>query len=447
MKSLLKNHSPHHPGSKKPGLRVRLAEAEETVRAIRSGEVDAVVVESKQGDRVFTLDGAEHAYRILIESMHEGALTLRVDSMILYANHCFAEMVHCPLEHVIGGSFSRFLSPEDWAALEPLLQQADTVGTKIQVMLNADDASQMPAQISISLLTSGAYGDGGATLGLVVTDLTEARRLARQKETERLYEQAREQAAELERRVEERTEELLHANQELEAFEASVSHDLRSPLRHIASFAELLLEDYDGQFPKEAERYLHRICNNAKDMDRLIAALLEFSHVGKKSLARQPVDVSAMCHEIFEEMQPELDNRIVEVTIGEMPRCVADPILLRQVLINLLGNAIKYSRTRDRAVIEISAVAPLKDGSTVYAIKDNGVGFDMAHAHKLFIPFERLHHAREFEGTGVGLATVQRIIERHGGHIWAESVPDVGTTFFFTVGVPQSDPEAASISE
>jgi two-component system NarL family sensor kinase len=155
-------------------LTARLAVAEETLRAIRSGEVDSVMVAGKEGSQVFTLDGAEHAYRVLIESMNEGALTLTADKMILYANQCFARMVKCPLEQVIGSSFRRFLSAEDRATLRPLLKQADKSGSKIQVVLKAGDGSQLPAQISIRLLAKNGFN--GATIGLVVTDLTEARR-------------------------------------------------------------------------------------------------------------------------------------------------------------------------------------------------------------------------------------------------------------------------------
>jgi len=409
----------------------RLAEAEETIRAIRSGEVDALVVAGKQGDQVFTLDGAGHAYRILIESMHEGALTLLADATILYANQCFAKMTRCPLEQVIGGSFHRFLSAADQTGFRPLLEQADGGGAKIQVMLNAPGGSQMPAQISIRALARDGFND--STIGMVVTDMTEARRIAQQKETERLYAQVREQAAELERRVEERTRQLLNANQELEAFESSVSHDLRGPLRHVMGFTEMLTGDPTLRLPEAARGCLNNIRASAGKMERLIDALLEFSRVNKHSLALEPVEVGPMWREVLAEMKPDLGARQIEVTIDDLPPCHAHPVLLRQVLVNLLSNALKYSRTRDRSVIQISTAAPIDGGGPIYSIKDNGVGFDMAHAHKLFAVFQRLHDARDFEGTGVGLTTVRRIVERHGGRIWAESAPDAGATFFFTL--------------
>ena len=423
-------------GSEVADLRVRLAEAEETIRAIRNGEVDAVVVTGKQGDQVFTLDGAGHAYRVLIESMHEGALTLTADATILYANRYFAEIVQCPLEQVMGSSFRRFLSPEDLATFQPLLQRAGKSGTKLQVVLKAGDGSQLPAQISLSPLAEAGFK--GATTGMVVTDMREAQRIAAQKETERLYTQVLEQAAELERRVDERTKQLLHANQELEAFESSVSHDLRGPLRHVVGFSDILIGVYAPQLPEAARGYLQKIRDGAGKMELLIAALLEFSRVSKQSLSLESVDVTRLWRGVLAEMRLDLGDRQIDVTIGDLPPCRADPLLLRQVVVNLLGNALKYSRTRDRSVIHISSLAQPDGGSAAYVIKDNGIGFDMKDAGKLFTVFERLHNARDFEGTGVGLTTVQRIIQRHGGRIWAESTPDAGATFFFTLGPPTS---------
>jgi PAS domain S-box-containing protein len=416
---------------KPAGLRVRLAEAEETLRAIRNGEVDAVLVAGRGGDQVFTLEGAGHAYRVLIESMNEGALTLTAELVILYANQCFATMVGQPLEQLMGGSLERYLSAADWAILRPLLQSSGEAGTKLQLQLHLGDGRLVPVQISIRLFKSNG---SNATIGVVVTDMTEAQRVAQQQETERLYAQVLEQAAELERRVEERTRQLSLANLELEAFESSVSHDLRGPLRHVTGFAHILIEEHGPQLPPPARAYLDRIIASTEKMDRLISALLEFSSMSKRQLALQSVDVAAMWREVLEEMTPDFGTRLIEVAIGPLAPCRADPILLRQVLVNLLGNALKYSRTRERSVITIAG-APQPDGfDWGYSIKDNGIGFDMKDAGKLFTAFERMPSSRAFEGSGVGLTTASRIVRRHGGRIWAESAPDAGATFFFTLG-------------
>ena len=178
-------------------------------------------------------------------------------------------------------------------------------------------------------------------------------------------------------------------------------------------------------------------------MEGMIEALLKFSRVGKSGLSRVPVDIRLMWHDVLTEMMPDLGGRNVDVTIGQLPRCYGDPVLLRQVLVNLLANAIKYSRTRERAIIDISFIVNSDGVGATYVIKGNGIGFDMQHADKLFAVFQRLPNARNFDGTGVGLTTVQRIVQRHGGRIWAESAPERGATFFFMLG----DPDASDALE
>jgi PAS domain S-box-containing protein len=419
-------------------LRRRLGEAEGTLHAIRTGEVDAVVTAGKAGLQVFTLQGADHVYRVLIESMNEGALTLTEGSMVLYANACFARLVQRPLETVIGGSVRRFLSAQDGAALRLLVRRAGRTGSKIQVALHAADGSTLPVQISLRRLER--KGPHRAPVGLVVTDLTESRRAAHQAETARLYAQVCAHAAELERRVDERTAQLQSANRELESFQSSVSHDLRAPLRHVTGFSQILLDFPAAQLPDGARDYLLKIHECAGKMDRMIVALLEFSRLSNQALSPQPVDIGRTWREILAELRPELGDRPLDVTIGDLPPCHADPALLHHVLVNLLENALKYSRLRDRAVIQISAATPAGSTVPVYSIKDNGVGFDMAQADKLFTVFARLHSTNDFEGTGVGLTTAHRIIQRHGGRIWAESAPGLGATFYFHVGPPPPPP-------
>lgn len=420
---------PADASSTRAGLRERLAEAEETLRAIRNGEVDAVVVAGALGDQVFTLDGAGHAYRVLIESMSEGALTLTTGATILYANHCFAAMIGRPLEQVIGSSFHQYLTPEDRERLDLLVRQSDQSGAKLQVTLATLPGPRLVVQLSLRPLPRD--GVSAATIGMVVTDLTEAHRIAAQKETERLYALALEHAAGLERRVAERTDDLLHANQELEAFEASVSHDLRGPLRSVMGYSEIVLGDFAAEVPAEALVYLRKIRDSAGRMQRLIESLLELSRASKQSLSRESVDLSAMFQDVLEELAP---GQAGDVTIAPFLPCQGDPILLRQVVVNLLGNALKFARQGEATRIDVSAVVPSDGTATRYSIRDNGIGFDMEHAGKLFAAFERLPNAGAFEGTGIGLATVQRIIFRHGGRIWAESMPGEGATFFFTLG-------------
>ncbi|MCX7961792.1 MAG: PAS domain S-box protein, partial [Burkholderiales bacterium] len=252
--------------------------------------------------------------------------------------------------------------------------------------------------------------------------------------TERVEAEQRLQAlaADLERRVAERTRELQAAVRELESFSYTVSHDLRAPLRAIAGFAHLLREEAGGALGDEARRLLGRIEANAMHMGALIDGLLALSRYSRQPLHRTAVDVAAIVREALETLESEVRARNAEVLIGELPPCRADPLLLRQVYANLLSNALKYSAGRGRPRIEVGARR--EDDETVYFVRDNGVGFDMRYAGRLFGVFERLHSASEFPGIGIGLSTVRRIVERHGGRVWAEAAPDAGATFFFTLG-------------
>jgi len=236
-------------------------------------------------------------------------------------------------------------------------------------------------------------------------------------------------------RMQEKSRELSAANQELDAFSYTVSHDLRAPLRHVQGYIELLERDAAGKISDKASRYLDIISNSAETMDKLIDDLLAFSKLGRGDLHETAVDMRMLVDACIAEMGPDTQGRIIEWMLAPLPTVSGDPALLRQVWANLLGNAVKYSRGRPVAHIEVGT-AGMEGGRTVFFVRDNGAGFDMAHAARLFGVFQRLHSSREFEGTGVGLATVQRIVARHGGRAWAESVLGSGSTFYFTAGAP-----------
>jgi PAS domain S-box-containing protein len=260
-----------------------------------------------------------------------------------------------------------------------------------------------------------------AILG-VCTDITEPRRMRRE------LEQAH---AEMERRVVIRTAELEAANRELEAFSYSVSHDLRAPLRAINGFAGIVVSDFGIRLPADALRYLERIRMSADRMSELIDDLLAFSRLGRQAMTNREVDSAALVREILAESVPSGDGRHPEIRVGDLPVCRGDAALLRQVWINLIGNAIKYTGKRDPAIIEIGCQRT--QDADVFFVRDNGAGFDMQYAHKLFGVFQRLHRADEFEGSGVGLAIAQRIVHRHGGRIWAVGAEEHGATFSFTI--------------
>ncbi|MGE3277808.1 MAG: ATP-binding protein [Vicinamibacterales bacterium] len=235
----------------------------------------------------------------------------------------------------------------------------------------------------------------------------------------------------LESRVEQRTAALQETNREIESFSYSVSHDLRAPLRAIAGFAQILDEDARDKLDEDSRRTLDVIIRNTRQMGLLIDDLLAFSRLGRQALAPTTVDMVALAGDVAEQVRGGETGRVIDIDIGPLPQAEGDPALLRQVYVNLLQNAVKFTRPRDRAHVEVGTVD--QGAVPTYYVRDNGVGFDMQYADKLFGVFQRLHRAQDFDGTGVGLAIVQRVISRHGGRVWAESAPDAGATFYFTL--------------
>jgi signal transduction histidine kinase len=229
-----------------------------------------------------------------------------------------------------------------------------------------------------------------------------------------------------------KTEELSALNKELEAFGYSVSHDLRAPLRAMNGYAGILIKDYASKLDAEAQRMLERVRANSEHMGQLIDELLAFSRLGRQPLRTEPVKLDELVNATIQELRANTSDRHIDFSVGELGTVNADPTLLKQVLINLLSNAVKFTRNKPGAMIEIGRRDDAKDGK-VYFIKDNGAGFDMRFAGKLFGVFQRLHSADDFEGTGVGLAIVQRVINRHGGRVWAESTLGQGAAFYFTL--------------
>ena len=242
---------------------------------------------------------------------------------------------------------------------------------------------------------------------------------------------------ELEEKVQERTSQLTSAVHELESFSYSVSHDLRAPLRHMDGFAQLLEKSQADRLDDKGKRHLAIISQAAKKMGHLIDDLLLFSRMGRQEMMKSECDLNTLVKEIIADLQPELENRNIEWQIADLPRVHADAAMIKQALVNLLSNAVKYTRPRNPARIEFGWKQE-SPSRALFHVKDNGVGFDMRFAKKLFGVFQRLHLESEFEGTGVGLANVRRIITRHGGEVWAESEPNVGSTFYFTLPINEN---------
>jgi light-regulated signal transduction histidine kinase (bacteriophytochrome)/HAMP domain-containing protein len=250
------------------------------------------------------------------------------------------------------------------------------------------------------------------------------------------YQQLERLNQDLEQRVRERTAELRQANADLESFTYSVSHDLRAPLRAIDAYAQIIEEDNGEALPQDARDLFARMRASTKHMANLIDDLLNLSRVGRAAIGLQRVDMRGLASSIVEELRsdPQQASRAVEVDLGELPPCQGDANLLRQVLVNLISNAFKFSGKREQARVEITYTQT--DQGPAYLVRDNGAGFDMQYADKLFGVFQRLHRQTDFPGTGVGLSIVKRIVQKHGGNVWAQAAPDRGASFYFTLPAP-----------
>jgi signal transduction histidine kinase len=294
---------------------------------------------------------------------------------------------------------------------EPIVRLAETA----QVVLREKN-------YSIRAPTNGERNE----LAVLISSFNEM--LAQIQERDAALEEARDH---LEQQVAERTAQLNVANADLEAFSYSVSHDLRAPLRHVGAFSQILSEDYGPKMEPGAQHHLNRILAGVKNMGQLIDDLLKMAKIGRQALVLIPTDLNSLLGEVLMELQPECASRQIEWRIGTLPPVECDPGLIRLVFTNLLSNAVKYTKRREFAVIEVGHVE--ERGVPVIFVRDNGAGFDEKYAGKLFGVFQRLHRAEEFEGTGVGLSTVQRIVRKHGGEIWAKGEVGQGATFWFAL--------------
>ena len=351
--------------------------------------------------------------RSLIEASLDPLVTISPDGKITDVNKATIRVTGVDREKLIGTDFSDYFTNPDKAREGYRRAFSKGFVTDYPLTIRHRDGSQTNV-----LYNASVYKDvRGNVLGVFAA--------ARERDQE---------LARLNRELEARIRELTDVNQELESFNYSVSHDLRAPLRHIDGYSKILVDGYGAGMPKDARECMERVREGARRMGRMVDELLDLSRTSRREPSKQLTGLGSLVLDVIEELKPELRNREIEWRIGELPFADCDPTLTRQIFANLVSNAVKFTRMRKLAVIEIGQTRV--DGEMVLFVRDNGVGFSMKYADKLFGVFQRLHRVEDFEGTGVGLATVRRIVQKHGGRIWAEAELDKGATFYFTLAAP-----------
>lgn len=372
------------------------------------------------------LRASEERFRLLVDGVRDYSIIMLDPYGIVVSWNAGAQRITgYRADEIVGRHFGCFYPEEDvrsGAADRELLIAAGEGRFEVEGWRVRKDGSRFWANVIITPVRDAAGRLRGYSK--ITRDVSERRQA--QDEIQKLNE-------ELEQRVAERTAQLAAANKELEAFSYSVSHDLRAPLRAIDGFSRILLQDYLAALPLEGQEYLRDVRTSTQQMGALVDDLLAFSRLGRHPISRRQFACDRLVRQCLEELRADQEGRNVEIDLRDLPTCSADPALLKQVWINLLSNALKYTSRRQTAQIEIGARPSDDPGQTTYYVKDNGVGFDMRYASKLFGVFQRLHRAEDYPGTGVGLAIVQRIVHRHGGRVWAESAPDRGATFYFSL--------------
>ena len=361
----------------------------------------------------------------IIESAMDAVISIDEQQRITIFNQAAERMFRCAADEALGQPLDRFIPARFRQAHHQHVDEFGRTGATSRAMghlrplagLRAN-GEEFPIEASISHAEIGTQ----QIYTVILRDITER---------QRAQEQIQQLNAELEQRVVERTAQLTEANKEMESFTYSVAHDLRAPLRHIDAFSNILREEFEETLPMEAQHYLQNIRESARKMGRLVDDLLKLARVSRQELRRERTRLDELVAEVVADLKPETAGREMEWHIDPLPAVECDPGLIKQVYVNLLSNAVKYTRPRQVAVIEVGCGKA--EGETALFVRDNGVGFSMQYVDKLFGVFQRFHRADEFEGTGVGLATVDRIVRRHGGHIWANAAVDRGATFFFTV--------------
>lgn len=389
----------------------QLEEATETIHAIRSGQVDAIVVQDPEhGHQLFTLKTADQTYRVFIEKMSEGAVTINEKGTILYSNSKFASMVNMKLSKVIGLSFDAFVPDEHKDAYFELFRSGWLGDHKAELSIRGDGVL-IPCQLSVAALEL----DEGISLSVILTDLTY------QKEVQLLLKLNNQQLKDI-------NLELEASNHDLQQFASVASHDLQEPLRKILIFSSMLKNNHLGELSEPGSLYLEKIISSSNRMKTMIVDVLSYSRLSTYTNNFELTDLSDIIHEVLDDYEILIADKNAEIIVGELPSAEVNRGQIRQVFQNLISNSIKFCGPGVKPVIRISAGAALPDMCEI-TFADNGIGFDELYSEKIFSLFERLNTKDKYEGSGIGLAISKKIIDKHNGSITAESKNGEGALF------------------
>jgi len=412
-------------------LKNRLAESEDTLEAIRTGAIDALVVSDTQGERIFALQSNDEIYRVMAETINESAVTIDNEGVIVFANKAFSDLTGQEMSTLVGARFSDFLSSSFQRGLSAFYKECKVCPCRGQFSIASSDHGAIPVSIS----GTNFEINGRRNVCLIISDLRE--RMDAEAKLRNAYAEVEQKVIErtLELRQSEETlltniKELSEVNKELGSFNLSITHDLRNPLHAIISCIPVLLKNKKN-LSDDAQKAIAYIKKMSERMSQVLKDLMSLSHISRKEMSSTSVDLSTIALDMITDIKT--GNPLYDADVIIMPGLIADADegLVRILLENLLRNASKFSSKCKHARIEFGAT--YGTGEPVYFVRDNGVGFDMETVGLMFEPFKRFHSREEFPGTGIGLSIVKRIVVRHGGVIWAESEPGKGATFHFTL--------------
>jgi PAS domain S-box-containing protein len=413
------------------GLKNRLAECEDTLEAIRTGAVDALVVSGTGGEKIFTLQSIDYSYRVMAENINEGAVTIDNEGIIVFANKAFSDLTGREMPTIVGARFSDYLSISLPGGISDFLQDCTVRSCHGDFSITCAKGGATP----VSIAGTSFKIDGRRNVCLIIHDLRE--RKEAEARLQHAYEDVEQKVVERTLELRQSEEHLQHnvqqltaVNRELGSFNLSLTHDLRNPLHAIVSCMSLLSNSRKGMCEDErkAVDYINQMTER---MSQVINDLLSLSHISTVDMTLTTVLLSTMAQDLIGDLKASDPRNQAEVIIMPGLTASADKPMVSILLANLLGNAWKFSSKCNGARIGFGTTHAR--GQLVYFVRDNGVGFDSASAGLLFEPFTRFHSREEFPGSGIGLAIVKRIVSRHGGAVWAESEPGKGATFYFTL--------------